>query len=490
MPNLFMLFEHAAGYAVFRVKEFEEIGMLLPQVEQSVTDLSRFRSIVSLVGFCPFKTAVCALKNINSIVEGIVTDDLKLFLDSCFGGFTKQDVVLGIAESKLGAKITEELGIKCDHMNAVPEIMRGIRLHFNDLVKGFTPENAKAAQVGLGHSYSRGKVQFNVRRVDNMIIQSIALMDQLDKDINTFSMRMKEWYSYHFPELVKIVPENLTYAKVTQIIKDRKEMTDEKEEKLVEVVQDDARAKNIVRAAKSSMGIDISLDDLKNVGIFAARVIAMAEYRKRMSEYLTTKMKDVAPNLATLIGDQVGARLIAHAGSLTNLAKAPASTVQILGAEKALFRALKNRKKSNTPKYGLLFHSTFIGRAGHKNKGRIARYLANKCSIASRIDCFRDERMHQTKVFGEKLRQQVEDRLIFYTTGKEPKKNLDVMREALEETERVLADLKKEAEKKHGKKRKRDTLVENGQENGHVENGEDTSLQKKKKKKKSKQNDE
>lgn len=91
-----------------------------------------------------------------------------------------------------------------------------------------------------------------------------------------------------------------------------------------------------------------------------------------------------------------------HAGSLTNLAKAPASTVQILGAEKALFRALKT--KGNTPKYGLIFHSTFIGRAKQRNKGRISRYLANKCSIATRIDAFMDQ---ATSVFGEKMRDQV-----------------------------------------------------------------------------------
>lgn len=97
-------------------------------------------------------------------------------------------------------------------------------------------------------------------------------------------------------------------------------------------------------------------------------------------------MGQVAPNLAALIGEQVGARLIAHAGSLTNLAKYPASTIQILGAEKALFRALKT--KGNTPKYGLIYHSSHIGKAATKNKGRISRYLANKCAIASRIDCF------------------------------------------------------------------------------------------------------
>lgn len=490
MAKLFILFEHAAGYALFRVKEFEEIGMLLPQVEQSVTDLSRFRSVVSLVGFSPFKTAVVALENINNISEGIVTEDLKLFLDSCSSEFTK-DTILGVADPKLGANITETLNIKCDHLNVVPEIIRGIRFHFHNLVKGFTSSSSTVAQLGLGHSYSRAKVKFNVNRVDNMIIQSITLLDQLDKDINTFSMRIREWYSYHFPELSKIVPENHMYAKVARVIQNRKELTDDKLSAIEEIVMDSEKAKAIFKAAKSSMGMDINEIDLKNVEQFAKRVVALVNYRKKMSEYLTSKMTGVAPNLATLIGDQVGARLIAHAGSLTNLAKAPASTVQILGAEKALFRALKSRShKVNTPKYGLLFHSTFIGRAGTKNRGRIARYLANKCSIASRIDCFTETPL---KIFGEKLRQQVEDRLVYFTTGKEPKKNLDVMREALEETAHMLAAMEKEKKEKKKKNKKRKSevseVLENGQENGHIENGEaevDTSLQKKKKKKKSK----
>merc|ERR1712228_1164049 len=159
-----------------------------------------------------------------------------------------------------------------------------------------------------------------------------------------------------------------------------------------------------------------------------------------------SKMGQVAPNLATLIGDVVGARLISHAGSLTNIAKAPASTVQILGAEKALFRALKTR--GNTPKYGLIFHSSFIGRAGAKNKGRISRYLANKCSIASRIDCFSES---QTKVYGEKLKEQVEDRLKFYETGDLPRKNVDVMAEAME----IVTEETKKKKKKEKKEKKR-----------------------------------
>lgn len=95
-------------------------------------------------------------------------------------------------------------------------------------------------------------------------------------------------------------------------------------------------------------------------------------------------MQAIAPNLTILVGELVGARLIAHAGTLINLAKAPASTVQILGAEKALFRALKT--KHATPKYGLLFHASLIGQASPKNKGKIARVLAAKCALAIRVD--------------------------------------------------------------------------------------------------------
>merc|ERR1712038_214836 len=187
-----------------------------------------------------------------------------------------------------------------------------------------------------------------------------------------------------------------------------------------------------------------------NIERFASRVIALSDYRKSLHSYLQDKMQVVAPNLSTLIGDQVGARLISHAGSLTSLAKYPASTVQILGAEKALFRALKTR--GNTPKYGLIFHSSFIGRAGAKNKGRISRYLANKCSIASRIDCFSEE---STTVFGSKLKEQVEDRLKFYDSGDLPRKNVDAMQEAIAAVKEEASAFEEVKSKKKKKNKKR-----------------------------------
>ncbi|KAA0719857.1 Nucleolar protein 56 [Triplophysa tibetana] len=450
MVLLHVLFEHAAGYALFAIKEVEEIGMLLSQVEASVLNVGKFNAVVRLSAFFPFKSAQGALDNINAVSEGVVHADLKLFLETNLSSGGKK-TMLGVSDAKLGAALQEELGLSIQTGGVVSEIVRGVRLHFHSLVKGLTALAASKAQLGLGHSYSRAKVKFNVNRADNMIIQSIALLDQLDKDINTFSMRVREWYGYHFPELIRIVNDNSMYCKMAKLIGNRKELSEEMLGAMEEIIMDSAKAQAILDASRSSMGMDISPIDLINIECFSTRVVSLSNYRQELQEYLRSKMSQVAPNLAALIGDVVGARLISHAGSLTNLAKYPASTVQILGAEKALFRALKT--KGNTPKYGLIFHSTFIGRAAAKNKGRISRYLANKCTIASRIDCFSEV---QTSVFGDKLRDQVEERLSFYETGETPRKNLDVMKEAVAEAGEVTAEIKRKLERKEKKKIKRE----------------------------------
>ena len=116
-----------------------------------------------------------------------------------------------------------------------------------------------------------------------------------------------------------------------------------------------------------------------------------------------------------------------------------------------MFRALKTKGK--TPKYGLIFNSTFIGRAGQKNKGRISRYLANKCAIASRIDSF-SESTTQNSAFGEKLKAQMEERLLFLASGKKPQKNKDAMKEVLDElkAEGLYFDNAAQANKASGKK--------------------------------------
>ncbi|CAI5973491.1 unnamed protein product [Closterium sp. NIES-64] len=428
---LFLLFESSSGYGLFEVKALDELAQSSDAVQASVADLTRFSQVVNLSAFKPFSSAADALEQCNAVSEGLLTPELQSFLEMNLPkakgkAGKKPSYQLGVSESKLGSAIQETAGVPCVSNDLVMELMRGVRLHFARFVKELKEGDVAKAQLGLGHSYSRSKVKFNVNRVDNMIIQAISLLDTLDKDVNTFCMRVREWYSWHFPELARIVTDNYTYARVARRVKDKATLTEEAVAELTEIIGDEDKAKEVLDAAKASMGQDISPIDLINIEAFASRVVALVEYRRDLHSYLSAKMHDVAPNLAALIGEMVGARLISHAGSLTNLAKYPASTVQILGAEKALFRALKT--KGNTPKYGLIFHSSFIGRASAKNKGRISRYLANKCSMASRIDCFSEA---STSVFGEKLKQQVEDRLEFYDKGVAPKRNLDVMKAAI-----------------------------------------------------------
>ena len=435
--SLFLLFESSSGYALFERSESEEIAGQVDAIQDAQTDVKRFSKCVSLKAFVPFTSAEDALSNINDISEGELNELLKNFLEANLPKASKKSKFkLGVCEPKIGQAIQEQMSVSCQSDREVNELIRGIRYHFDTFIKDLAEADISRAQLGLGHAYSRSKVKFNVNRSDNMVIQAIALLDQLDKDLNTFTMRAREWYSWHFPELVKLVPDNYTYARCAKQIKNKSSLLEADAADALEAITGDAEvAKAIVDASKISMGTEVADLDMINIENFCDRVISLSDYRRNLQAYLASKMAVIAPNLSTLIGDQVGARLISHAGSLTNLAKYPASTVQILGAEKALFRALKTR--SNTPKYGLIFNSSFIGRAGAKNKGRISRYLANKCSMASRIDSFSDV---ATTVYGEALKNQVEERLAFYNTGAAPKKNMDVMSKAMKEVAMVDGD--------------------------------------------------
>lgn len=435
-----VLHESSVGYAIFAVKlQSDTVGARLKEVQDGQTDLSRFGKMVQLVSFAPFQGASQALENANDVSEGIMSDYLKTVLESNLpksGKKEKKKTVLGVGDRNLAGSIKAEFaGIECETgetSELVADLLRGLRLHAEKLLKNLQPGDVSRAQLGLGHAYSRAKVKFSVQKNDNHIIQAIATLDHLDKAVNTFSMRVREWYGWHFPELVRIVSDNQKYARCALHIGDKKTLSEDSLHELAKQVDDDeTTARAIIEAARVSMGQDISDADMENVMSFAKRTVELANYRKSLSAYLVSKMGIVAPNLAALIGETVGARLISHAGSLTNLAKYPASTVQILGAEKALFRALKT--KGNTPKYGLIYHSSFIGRAGMKNKGRISRFLANKTSIASRIDNFS---MQPTRVFGEALRGQVEERLRFYAEGVNPTKNEVAMVSSLSDISR------------------------------------------------------
>merc|ERR1719272_1651935 len=392
--------------------------------------------MTKLVGSHPFKTAEEALENILAIGTPKVTDMLKNFLATYLPASKsskKQKFALGISDAKLGPELFAETGITAIHNDTTMEMIRGIREHYAKLLDNLTDAEVTKAQLGLGHSFSRNLCAEDVNRQDKPITQTIALIEQMDKDINTFCMRLKEWFAWHFPELTKIVNDNAIYARVVNLCDARRDnLTEDIKEELESIVLDEEKAAQILDAVKISMGMDISDLDALQIKKWAERVVDLIAFRETLSEFLKQRMTAVAPNLQALIGEIVGSKLIAHAGGLTKLSKYPASTIQILGAEKALFRALKTKGK--TPKYGLLFNSTFIGRAAAANKGKISRYLANKCAIASRIDCFSE---YPTSKFGETLKGQLEERLKFVASGTKPRKNKAVM-------QAVLNELKKE----------------------------------------------
>ena len=194
----------------------------------------------------PFTTAENALTNLNDVSEGIVNDDLRNFLEAHVPRAKpgkEAKVVIGVIEPKMGAAIQDGLGLSCVSNEGVTEVIRGVRQHFAHYVGALAGGNLEKAQLGLAHSYSRAKVKFNVNKSDNMIIQAIALLDQLDKDLNTFSMRCREWYSWHFPELGRIVKDNLLYARAAEFVGRRETLTEDRVEGLSAILLDEDMSK-------------------------------------------------------------------------------------------------------------------------------------------------------------------------------------------------------------------------------------------------------
>ena len=236
-----------------------------------------------------------------------------------------------------------------------------------------------------------------------MVIQAVGLLDDLDKEINNYAMRLREWYGWHFPEVGKIIADNLTYAKVVQAIGMR---TNTKHTNLSEILTPEDEA-HVKEAAEISMGSEIWTEDELNIKELCAQIIFLSEYRASLSEYLRNRMMQIAPNLTIMVGELVAARLISHAGSLISLAKMPASTIQIFGAEKALFRAL--RTKHETPKYGLIYQASFVGSQNNaKMKGKVSRSLASKCALCVRVDALGES---SDGTIGQKSKKMIESRI-------------------------------------------------------------------------------
>ena len=469
MPTYF-LYECSLGYALFEIDGYEEISQNVNEFRASMEDFKKVSKIIKKVNFLPFKTSEEALDNTKCVNNNTISPELKAFLKENIPSKKNKDYTLLCVEKSLAQKITEELSLNVQVGEFIIELSRVVRT-FQDKYLKISDHDIIKSQLGLGHSYSRMKCMFDVNRQDKPIIQAIALIDILDKDINNFSMRVKEWFGWHFPELAKIVKDNYLYIRLVKVIKERKNLIENKDElktQIDDITMDPEMTKQIVDSALMSMGSEISEGDLLNIKLFTAKVESLVRYRENLANYLKEKMKKLAPNTSALVGEVVAARLVSHSGSLSSLAKYPASTIQILGAEKALFRALKTRSK--TPKYGLLYNSSFIGKAKAKNKGKISRYLANKLAMCARIDYFSNDRFDE---YGNELKKQIEERGVYLDSGVKPRKNVDVMKVVSEKIEKGLLKMKKEDEEEEEDKKGKKMLNKKRKKNESSDDDDD-----------------
>lgn len=380
--KMLVLFETAAGYAIFKVldeQKLQQVDSLWKEFETP----EKANKVVKLKHFEKFQDTTEALAAATAMVEGKLGKSLKKVLKKVVAKEAHEQ--LAITDAKLGGVIKEKLNLSCVHNPAVAELMRGIRNQMEGLITGLPAKEISAMSLGLAHSLSRYKLKFSPDKVDTMIVQAISLLDDLDKELNNYIMRCREWYGWHFPEVGKIITDNLAYCKSVRKIGVR---TNVASMDLSEFLPEEIEAE-VKLAAEISMGTEVSEEDIANIMHLCDQVIEITEYRSQLYDYLKNRMMAIAPNLTVMVGELVGARLISHAGSLLNLAKHPASTVQILGAEKALFRALKTRR--DTPKYGLIYHASLVGQTSAKNKGKISRMLAAKTSLAIRYDALGED---------------------------------------------------------------------------------------------------
>ena len=250
--QLYVLYEAAQGYCLFEKEEFDETGGQLKAIQKAIPNLERFSKMVKLAAFQPFQTAEEALENIKLVSQNKVSETLKNFLITNLPATKtskKQKFLLGIAEPKLGSEIFADTGITASYNESIEELIRGIRAHLPKLMKKLSDEDLTRAQLGLAHQYSREQCATDVNRQDKPIIQTIALIETMDKNINTFVMRLKEWFSWHFPELGKIITDNGIFCKVVRFVEKRENVTEDIKDELTDLVLDEEKAQQIIEAA-------------------------------------------------------------------------------------------------------------------------------------------------------------------------------------------------------------------------------------------------
>ena len=230
---------------------------------------------------------------------------------------------------------------------------------------------------------AKKQVQARYSEKDVHVIRAVSVLGDLDSAFNLLAENCIEWYSAHFPELHSVVRDNEAYLRIAEL----GERQGISAKKLSKLLGESEKAELVEEKAKKSMGSPLPKKALQEIKLLAQNALSLKEERKKLQQFIEVEMEALAPNFSKIAGPVLGARLLAAASGLKQLAMMPSSTMQLLGAEKALFRHLRN-KKSKGPKYGLIYGHALVKKMPGKHKGKLARSLASKLVLAARADYF------------------------------------------------------------------------------------------------------
>jgi len=348
----------------FGILAFDEDGELVRYVKFPKDAKAVARKLVSLMDGRP-------TKELTGLIKALVGQGFEVFC------FENPELARGVSD-ELGVETSIRAPLKSAEL--VRTDMEGFAAKIGFLEPG---EEIEPWVHEVSMEMTRALVRRSLEKRDLVVAQAINMIDDIDRILNLMASRIREWYNIHFPELNRLVDEHERFIRLVKELGHRDNFTVEKLRKLGLPRE---KAEQIASAASKSVGAELRDEDLAKVREACARALELYALRRSLERYIDAVMDEIAPNLKAVTGPLLGARLISLAGGLEKLAKLPSSTVQVLGAEKALFRALRTGAKP--PKHGVIFQHYYVKGSKKWQRGKIARALAGKISIAARIDAF------------------------------------------------------------------------------------------------------
>lgn len=405
-----LLFEHVSGYELFELKAFEGLS------DESYADYGSLIQVARHISALPVEHPEETMLG----TEHGLPDRLRNFLQ-----LNRAEVVH--ADKSLRNSLTEA-GFQ---FRLSPNIMRGVRQNASRLLKGAPgdSEEHRHSVLRVSHALARRAIKYDLERDDNFVIAAGYECDYLDDEIRMQSDRLAVMVDWVVPRFRKLVKREELDEKLEELLADRC------------IAPDGESAENALLGSLLRESIAAAdPEDLRNLRILHDVVCQKKRLLSGMEEYLAQKMTALAPNLRCILGDRLCAKLIHKAGGLSKLALLPSSTLQLLGAEKALFQSLKMKRR--TPKYGLLYNIDYL----RGNRGRMCRYIAAKCALAARIDAYSAER---TELYGREFKKLIERRM---RTDRSPA-GLETSGQLLERVEKKIRETSTSAKSAHGEQR-------------------------------------